>query len=103
LLVISIVDQRGRVQRNVLPIYDATLDDADGMMRLLTGNHESGQPTPDDPRQPDTCELSKADLAGPERTVASGFEDECLLAGGRGAVGVGQPGLRHAHPLGPET
>jgi len=37
LLVIAVVDHRGRVQRNVLPIYDATLDDANGMMRLLTG------------------------------------------------------------------
>ena len=36
LLVISVVDAHGQVKRNVLPIYDATLDDADGMMRLLT-------------------------------------------------------------------
>ena len=37
LLVVTIVDQRGRVDRNVLPLYDATLDNADGMMLLLTG------------------------------------------------------------------
>ena len=37
LLVISVVDPGGRIKRNVLPIYDATLDDADGMMRLLAG------------------------------------------------------------------
>jgi len=41
-----------------------------------TCKHESGQPTPDDPHQPDKCEFSKADFAAPERTVASDFEDE---------------------------
>jgi len=37
LLVISVLDPCGRIKRDILPIYDATLDDADGMMRLLTG------------------------------------------------------------------
>ena len=36
-LVVTILDQRGRVDRNVLPLYDATLENADGLMRLLTG------------------------------------------------------------------
>jgi len=36
-LVVNVLDQQGRVDRTILPLYDATQDNADGMMRLLAG------------------------------------------------------------------
>ena len=34
-LVVNVLDQQGRVDRTILPLYDATQDNADGMKRIL--------------------------------------------------------------------